>query len=79
MAKSKAKPSLWIDTLTEGVGEHFWLETTDGVIREGRISGFSVRTLLVNNVEVDFPTEIEVNGDSMDKIPLDRVKAIRVG
>lgn len=76
---AKAKPSLWIDTLTEGVGEHFWLETTDGVEREGRISGFGVRTVEVNGQEVDLPVEIEVNSDAMDKIPLDRVKKIRVG
>lgn len=75
---AKSKPSKWIDALVEGVGRHFWLETSDGVEREGRITGFRVRTIVVNGDVVDFPIEIEINGDSMDTIPLNRVAKLNV-
>lgn len=74
-----AKPSKWIDALVEGVGSHFWLETTDGVERQGRITGFGTRQIEVNGETVEWPETIEVNGDTMDAIPLDRVKRLRVG
>jgi len=78
MKKSEGKASKWVDTLLEGVDCHFWLETTDGVEREGRISGFRFRNIEVNGEEVNWPIEIEINGDSMDTIPLDRVSKLRV-
>lgn len=74
-----AKASKWIDTLVEGVGSYFWLETTDGVQREGKITGFEMRSIEVNDEIVEWPIGIEVNNDSMDSIPLDRVAKLRVG
>lgn len=76
---AKTKASEWIDILMDGVGSNFWLETSDGIEREGKISGFGMKEIEVNGSVVEWPVEIEVNGDSMDKIPLNRVKSIRVG
>lgn len=70
------RPSAWIDAIVDGVGRHFWLETTDGVEREGKITGFATKSINLNGQEVNWPTEIEINGDSMDTIPLARVAKI---
>lgn len=79
MAKKKMRPSAWIDALMDSVNQHFWLETTDGVEREGKVTGFGFRTFELNGETVEVPVEIEINNDSMDKIPLDRVLKIRIG
>lgn len=72
------KPSAWIDAIVEGIHKNFWLETTDGVEREGKITGFRTRSIEINGEMVYWPIEIEINNDSMDTIPLDRVAKIRV-
>ena len=79
MTRQKPKASKWIDTMVDSAGKHFWLETTDGVEREGKITGFKYRNIEVNGEIVSWPIEIEINNDSMDTIPLDRVARIRVG
>jgi hypothetical protein len=70
------KPGNWIDKLVESVGEFMSLETTDGILREGRISGFTYRSFILNGDEVQLPIEIEVNGDPSDRIPIDRIAKI---
>ena len=67
------RPGKWIDELIESVGEFVSLETVDGVMREGRISGFTYRSFIFNGDEVQLPIEIEVNGDPNDRIPIDRI------
>lgn len=72
------KPGNWIDRLVDSVGEFMSLETTDGLMREGRISGFTYRSLLLDGEEVQLPIEIEVNGDPSDRIPIDRIAKINL-
>jgi len=73
------KPGEWVDTILDSTGEFMRLETSDGVRREGKISGFTYRTFKLNGQEVKWPTEIEVNGDPNDRIPLDRVAHMTIG
>ena len=70
--------SEWMDHLVDSVDKFFNLETSDGVTREGRISGFSFRELEYNEEVVSIPTEIEVNGDANDRIPVDRIINLKV-
>ncbi len=69
----------WIDILLKGLHGPITLDTQDGVRREGRLSGFSMRTMRFNNVSIDVPTEIELNGDINDRVPLDRIIELSVG
>ena len=68
------RPGQWIDTMVQSVGRYMRLETTDGVTREGKITGFTYRSFKLNGSEADLPTEVEVNGDPNDRIPLDRIE-----
>ena len=69
----------WIDDLVNSTDKFVRMETTDGVIREGRISGYRTRKFLYNGVEELLPTEVELNGDPSDTVPLDRVVKIDIG
>ncbi len=73
------KPSRWIDEMVDSVGEFMRLETSDGVQREGKITGFTYREFELNGKTVSFPIEVEVNGDPTDRIPLDRVDRMTIG
>jgi hypothetical protein len=63
----------WIDELVATTGQYVRLETSDGVIREGRLSGLRTRELTWNGAKVLIPTEVELNGDPNDTIPMDRI------
>ena len=72
-------PGKWIDTLTTSINEFMRLETTDGVHREGRITGFTYRKFEINGDIAELPIEIEINGDPSDRVPLDRVLRMTIG
>jgi hypothetical protein len=76
---TKSNGGKWIEELINSVGEYIRLETSDGIQREGRISGFAMRHILFNEVDVDIPIEIELNGDPNDKVPLERINKINIG
>lgn len=65
--------------ILDSVGEFMRLETTDGTRREGKISGLTCRAMKVNGKQVDWPIEIEINGDPGDRIPIDRILRISIG
>lgn len=73
------KAGTWIDTMVDSIGEFMRLETTDGVNREGKITGFTYRSFVLNGKKVEMPIEVEVNGDPSDRIPLDRVEKMTIG
>jgi translation initiation factor IF-1 len=75
---AKIKASKWIDRMIGSLGKHFDLETSDGVVRSGKITGFTYRTMKLNGDVVEFPAEIEVNGDPNDRIPLDRIDRLTI-
>ena len=70
---SKTIRGAWIDELVGSTGQYVRLETRDGVIREGRLSGLGSRTLMWNGKPVEILEDIELNGDCFDKISLDRI------
>lgn len=72
------KPSKWIDEINRSIGKNFQLETTDGVVRHGRITGLTHKEFKYNDENVTMPTEIEVNGDPNDRIPLDRLNSLKI-
>ena len=72
------KPGRWVNEVMDSVGRFFVLETTDGVKREGTISGLACREMIFNGDKVQMPIEIEVNGDAGDRIPLDRLYYLNI-
>lgn len=72
----KTSMAWWIDHLASRVDSYVRLETSDGIRREGRLSGFGLRVLEFNGDRVDIITELELNGDPIDRIPLERVSKI---
>lgn len=68
----------WIDELVGSTGQYIQLETHDGMIREGRLSGLQSRSIKWNGSDVEILTALELNGDPYDQIPLDRVLSLEL-
>lgn len=66
----KRNQGAWIDALYAAVGKNVHLETSDGVIREGRMSGIRTKDITFNGKPQSVVTELELNGDPTDTIPL---------
>jgi len=71
-------PGKWIDDLLNSIDKFVWLETTDGLERQGKITGYSTRKFVLNGKTVHIPVEIELNNDSSDRVPLDRVAKMKL-
>lgn len=69
----------WIDDMVGSIGSYVVMRTTEGVERSGRISGFQMRQFIYNGEKTDVPSEIELNGDPYDRVPIDRLESIRIG
>jgi hypothetical protein len=69
----------WMEEIHNNVGEFMRLETIDGVVREGRMSGLRLRQLELNGKQVEIITELELNGDPTDCVELYRVAKINFG
>lgn len=57
-----------MDEVLAAVGHHVHLETSDGVIREGRFTGLGCREMEINGTAREYPSRIELNGDPNDYI-----------
>lgn len=68
--KATESRGAWIDQLYRAVGRMVRLETRDGVQRSGRMSGLRAQEIAYNGVKTEFVTEIEMNGDPSDTVPL---------
>jgi hypothetical protein len=68
----------WIDEIVAATGQYIRLETSDGIRREGRLSGLRTRALKWEGEQVLIPTEVEINGDPSDTVPLDRISSIEL-
>ena len=79
MKKTKPKHGRWIDKLASANGKFVTLETSEGGVRSGRLTGLKSRTVTFNGDEESVPTEIELNGDPMDSVPFDRLVRVDVG
>lgn len=76
--REPTSPGEWVDVVMDSVGHHMYLETTDGINRRGKITGITCREFMFNGFKVEMPTEIEVNGDPSDRVPLDRLSKLVV-
>jgi hypothetical protein len=63
----------WIVDLVHSVGQYIRFETTDGVFRKGRLSSVKMRDFLWNGKKISIPVAIELDGDSADATPFDRL------
>lgn len=68
----------WIDALVNSCGQYVRLETLDGGVREGRLSGLRTRELSMFGAKVLMPTDVELNGDPNDTIAIDRIMELRL-
>jgi len=68
-----------MDEINGSLGEFIRLETTDGLIREGKLSGLRTRQLLLDDAEVDIITEVELNGDPTDTVAINRIAKLNFG
>jgi len=68
----------WISALVSEVGNYISFETTDGLIREGKLTGLRSQSLIWNCENVEIITEIEMNGDPYDTVPINRIKKIEL-
>jgi hypothetical protein len=67
-----------IARLLSSVGRNVNLETHDGSAREGKITSFTFRPIVLNGVSADLPTKIELNGDIMDTIPISSISKLDI-
>lgn len=71
MATSKKQPipkGAWIDAIYDGVGKFVQLETTDGIRREGKLSGLRSRSIVMNGKIQEIVTGLELNSDPTDTV-----------
>lgn len=66
--KTKKRPGQWIDDVHAAIGRHVHLETSDGLLREGRLTGLGNRVIEINGESRELPNRIELNGDPNDYI-----------
>jgi hypothetical protein len=77
MVAKRAK-GVWIDALVSSIGDFVSIETTDGVMREGRLSGVVTKKFEMNDIIVELPSELELNGDPNDRIQISMLKKIEI-
>lgn len=77
-AAKVAKTRALVDRVFAATSKYMDLETSDGVRREGRITGWRTREVFINGESVLWPIEMELNDDPNDRIPWDRVKRINI-
>ncbi len=63
----------WDVDLDPIIGRCVALETTDGIMREGRITQIIERKFIMDGREVNIPTAVELNGDPTDHIEMVRL------
>lgn len=68
----------WIDELLKSLGKYINFETSEGVTREGKLTGFTTREVQFNKSTVEVIIEVELNKDPMDRTPLDRIIKIEI-
>ncbi len=71
-------PGKWMNELMLSLDKNISLETTDGVVRKGKMTGYRTQKILFNNDEVHYIVDIELNGDSDDRIELIRINKMKV-
>ncbi len=75
----------WMINLEGLVGRNVWLETVDGIQREGKISGAKYKELTISDRGIEYadvkcmlPVHIELNGDVNDFIEFQRIRTFEL-
>lgn len=68
MKKKKKRAGQWIDDVVGAIGRNVHLETSDGVLREGRFTGLAMREIEINGEAREMPSRVELNGDPSDYV-----------
>jgi hypothetical protein len=76
--KTKTRAGQWIDDVVGAIGRHVHLETTDGVLREGRFTGLGMREIQVNGQTREVPNRVELNGDPSDYVDFGLIARITI-
>lgn len=63
----------FFDQLESSIGKFIEIETSIGVLRTGRLTGFSHDRIKFNRGSVDIITELELNGDPSDRIEMKEI------
>ncbi len=64
----------WLAELQDLEGQYIWLETMEGVRREGQLSKIAVREVEFNDRKVALPAGLELNGDHFDTVPFQLIR-----
>jgi hypothetical protein len=78
MAKKTSDPADWLNDIHASIGKYISLETVDGVVREGRLSGVRLNAVKFNGVEQHSIIELEMNGDPTDCVEFYRVAKLDI-
>jgi hypothetical protein len=70
------KASKFFDELEKSIHEFVELETLQGTVRKGKVTGFTYRRIFFNGQKIDVVNEIELNGDPTDRISLIEIKTL---
>lgn len=68
----------FFDQLENSIGKFIELETNVGILRSGRLTGFSHDRKKFGNSTVDVITELELNGDPTDRIDLKEIIRVEI-
>lgn len=72
----KKKTGKWLDLVESSVGKFIHFETTDGVHREGKLSGLRTREIEINGKVMNYLTALELNGDPNDFVEFELIRRI---
>lgn len=64
--------------MLNSVGRFIHLETKAGGVREGKLTGFELRTFKLNGEDVDWVTHVQLNGDPNDLIKLEMISSLTI-
>ena len=68
----------WIDKIFGSVGKYVHMDTTDGIRRSGKLTGFRTKDINFNGEVVPLVTELELNGDPTDCVPVMVLESITI-
>lgn len=68
----------WIDQIFGAIGSYVHLETSDGVIRSGRLTGLRTKNIKFNGAPQEVVTEMELNADPADCVPVAQLESIKI-
>lgn len=68
----------YIDELFKATGRPVRVETIEGVVRHGRLTGLRTRIFEYNGFKQEIVEEIELNRDPSDTISLSRIAILNI-